>query len=132
MSRSLNKVMLIGTTGKDAELRYTGNGTAVGSFSVATNESYKGADGNLVEKTEWHNIVCWKKLAEVCGEYVKKGKKIYIEGKMQTRTYEKDGSKRYITEIVADKILFLDSKGAENTATTDHSAETSTGEDIPF
>ena len=85
MSRSLNKVMLIGTTGKDAELRYTGNGTAVGSFSVATNESYKGADGNLVEKTEWHNIVCWKKLAEVCGEYVKKGKKIYIEGKLRCK-----------------------------------------------
>lgn len=110
MSASLNKVQLIGNVGKDSDLKFTPSGIAVATFSIATSESWKDADGNKQEKTEWHNIVAWRKLAEICGEYVKKGTKVYIEGKLQTRNYEKDGVKRYVTEIVADKVIFLGGK----------------------
>ncbi|MGE5314937.1 MAG: single-stranded DNA-binding protein [Acidobacteriota bacterium] len=111
MARGLNKVMLIGNLGKDPELKYTNSGVAVATFSVATPDSWKDQDGNMQERTEWHNIVAWRKLAEICGEYLKKGKKVYIEGKIQTRSYEKDGVKKYITEIVADQLVMLDSAG---------------------
>jgi single-strand DNA-binding protein len=111
MSRSLNKVQLIGNLGKDPELKYTPSGVAVATFSIATSESWKDQEGNQQEKTEWHNIVAWRKLAEICGEYLKKGKKVYLEGKLQTRNYEKDGVKRYITEIVADQLIMLDGGG---------------------
>ena len=111
MSRSLNKVQLIGNLGKDPELKYTPSGVAVATFSIATSESWKDQDGNQQEKTEWHNIVAWRKLAEICGEYLKKGKKVYLEGKLQTRNYEKDGVKRYVTEIVADQLIMLDGGG---------------------
>jgi single-strand DNA-binding protein len=113
MARSLNKVMLIGNLGKDPELRYTTSGVAVATFSIATSESWKDADGNMQEKTEWHNIVAWRKLAEICGEWLKKGKKIYIEGRLQTRSYDdkNTGTKKYITEIVADNMIMLDGKG---------------------
>ncbi|KAB2924909.1 MAG: single-stranded DNA-binding protein [Bacteroidetes bacterium] len=111
MSRSLNKVQLIGNLGKDPELKYTPSGVAVATFSVATSESWKDQEGNQQEKTEWHNVVAWRKLAEIVGEYLKKGKKVYIEGKLQTRSYEKDGVKRYMTEIVADQMIMLDSGG---------------------
>lgn len=113
MARSLNKVMLIGNLGKDPELRYTTSGVAVATFSIATSESWKDADGNMQEKTEWHNIVAWRKLAEICGEWLKKGKKIYIEGRLQTRSYDdkNTGAKKYITEIVADNMIMLDGKG---------------------
>jgi len=113
MSRSLNKVQLIGNLGKDPELKYTPSGVAVATFSIATSESWKDQDGNQQEKTEWHNIVAWRKLAEICGEYLKKGKKVYLEGKLQTRNYEKDGIKRYVTEIVADQLIMLDSGGGK-------------------
>lgn len=114
MAKSLNKVMLIGNLGKDPELRYTTSGVAVATFSLATNESWKDADGNLQERTEWHNIVAWKKLAEICGEWLKKGKKVYIEGRIQTRSYDdkNTGTKKYITEIVADNMIMLDYKAA--------------------
>ena len=114
MAKSLNRVMLIGNLGKDPELRYTTSGVAVATFSLATNESWKDQDGNLQERTEWHNIVAWKKLAEICGEWLKKGKKIYVEGRIQTRSYDdkNTGAKKYMTEIVADNIIMLDSKGA--------------------
>lgn len=111
MSRSLNKVQLIGNLGKDPELKYTPSGVAVATFSIATSESWKDQEGNQQEKTEWHNIVAWRKLAEICGEYLKKGKKVYLEGKLQTRNYEKDGVKRYVTEIVADQLIMLDGGG---------------------
>ncbi len=114
MSRSLNKVMLIGNLGKDPELKYTPSGVAVATFSMATSEQWKDQEGNAQERTDWHNIVAWRKLAEIVGEYLKKGKKVYIEGKLQTRNYEKDGVKRYITEIVADQLIMLDSMGAKN------------------
>jgi single-strand DNA-binding protein len=114
MAKSLNKVMLIGNLGKDPELRYTTSGVAVATFSLATNESWKDQDGNLQERTEWHNIVAWKKLAEICGEWLKKGKKVYIEGRIQTRSYDdkNTGTKKYITEIVAENMIMLDYKGA--------------------
>ena len=112
MSYGLNKVMLIGNLGQDPELKYLPNGTAAVSFSVATNESYKDSEGNLVKRTEWHNIVAYRKPAEILNEYLKKGSKVYIEGKLQTRSWEdKDGQKRYKTEILVDDWMFLDGRG---------------------
>lgn len=108
MSKGLNKVQLIGHLGKDPELKYTSNGTAVCNFSLATTESYK-QDDSWVDKTEWHNIVAWRKLAETCSNYLKKGSKVYVEGKLQTESYEKDGGdKRYITKIIINSMIFLD------------------------
>jgi single-strand DNA-binding protein len=114
MARGLNKVMLIGNLGKDPELKYTNSGVAVATFSIATSESWKDAEGNMQERTEWHNIVAWRKLAETCGQYLKKGGRVYIEGKIQTRSYEKDGVKKYMTEIIADQMLMLDGSGGGN------------------
>ncbi len=116
-SRSVNKVILIGNLGKDPELRYTSSGVAVASFSVATNESWKDPEGNTQERTQWHNIVAWRKLAEICGEYLKKGGKIYLEGRLQYRNYDdKSGVKRSVTEIVMDQMLMLDSRGGGGAA----------------
>jgi len=105
---SVNKVILVGNLGKDPELRYTPSGAAVATFSLATSERYKDRDGNSQEKTEWHNIVAWRQLAEICGKYLHKGRQVYIEGRIQTRSYDdRDGNKRYITEIVADQMQML-------------------------
>lgn len=140
MGKSLNRAQLIGHLGKDPELKYTQNGTAVATFSIATSESWKDKDGNVTERTEWHNIVAWRKLAEICGEWLKKGKRVYIEGKIQTRSYEKDGIKKYITEIVADDMIMLDgaksaSSESETASPVDVSADTaipSSEPDLPF
>ncbi len=141
MARSLNKVMLIGNLGKDPELRYTTAGVAVATFSLATNESWKDQDGNLQERTEWHNIVAWRKLAEICGEWLKKGKKVYIEGRLQTRSYDdkNTGAKKYVTEIVADNMIMLDGKSGAETQPAppapeaDENARTGGKEDdLPF
>lgn len=111
-SRSINKVILIGNIGQDPEVRYTTGGIAKATFSLATSESWKDQQGNQQERTEWHNIVAWRKLAEICGEYLKKGSRIYVEGRIQYRTYDdKDGVKRKITEIVLDQMMMLDSRG---------------------
>ena len=113
MSRgTVNKVILIGRLGKDPEMKYTPSGTAVVNFSLATNHSAKDQDGNFVDKTEWHRIVAFGKLGEICGEYLAKGKQIYIEGRLQTRSWEKDGVTRYTTEIVASDMQMLEAKGA--------------------
>lgn len=114
--RSLNKVQLIGNLGKDPELSYIPSGAAVAKFSIATSESWKDDSGNLQERTEWHNIVAWRKLAEICGQYLKKGSKVYLEGKLQTRSWDdkNTGVKRYTTEIVADQLIMLDSRGANS------------------
>lgn len=105
---SVNKVILVGNLGKDPELRYTPAGVAVATFSLATSERFKDRDGQQQEKTEWHNVVAWRQLAEICGKYLHKGKQVYIEGKIQTRSYDdRDGNKRYITEIVADQMQML-------------------------
>jgi len=112
-SRSVNKVTLIGNLGKDPELRYTSSGVAVATFSMATSESWKDPEGNTQERTQWHNIVAWRKLAEIVGEYLKKGSKIYLEGRLQYRNYDdKNGVKRYVTEIVMDEMVMLDSRGS--------------------
>jgi single-strand DNA-binding protein len=113
MARSVNKIILIGNLGKDPELRYTSGGVAVATFSLATNESWKDVEGNVQERTQWHNIVAWRKLAEICAEYLKKGSKIYVEGRIQYRQYDdKNGLKRNITEVVLDEMVMLDNKGA--------------------
>jgi single-strand DNA-binding protein len=119
MARSVNKVILIGNLGKDPELRYTSSGVAVASFSVATNESWKDPEGNTQERTQWHNVVAWRKLAEICGEYLKKGGKLYLEGRLQYRNYDdKNGVKRYVTEIVMDEMVMLDGRGGGTAASS--------------
>lgn len=111
---SINKVILVGNLGKDPELRYTASGVPVATFSLATSERYKDKSGDMQDKTEWHNIVAWRQLAEICGKYLHKGKQVYIEGKIQTRKYQdRDGNDRYITEIVADQMQMLGSRGEE-------------------
>jgi len=109
---SLNKVMLIGNLGKDPEVRYTTSGQAVASFSLATSEKFKSKNGDWEERTEWHNITLWGRLAEIAGEYLAKGKTVFIEGRLQTRKWQdKDGRDRYTTEIVGDKMQMLSGKG---------------------
>jgi single-strand DNA-binding protein len=108
---SVNKAILIGRLGKDPELRYTPGGKAVASFSLATSEIWSGADGQRNESTTWHNIVVWGKTAELAKEYLKKGREVYIEGRISNRSYDdKDGNKRYVSEIVAQTVRFLGSR----------------------
>ncbi len=111
MARSVNKVILIGNLGKDPELRYAPSGSAVANFSLATSEQWKDQEGNPQERTSWHNIVVWGKLAEIAAEYLKKGRKVYVEGRIQYRDYEgKDGNKRYVTEVVVNDLVMLGSR----------------------
>jgi len=107
---TINKVMLIGRIGQDPEVKFTQSGVATCNISVATNTNYKGQDGKIVESTEWHRVVLWRQQAENAGKYLKKGSRVYVEGKLQTRNWEKDGTKHYTTEIVADSLQFLDSR----------------------
>ena len=113
MAKSLNKVMLIGNLGKDPEVKYTPSGTPVAKLTLATNERYKDKDGQWQDRTEWHNIVLWQRLAEIAGEYLKKGSKVYIEGKLQTRSWEdkQTNQKRYMTEVVASDLVLLGGRG---------------------
>lgn len=104
----VNKVILIGNLGADPEVRYTQNGTAVATFSLATTERRKGPDGQPQDFTEWHRIVAWQRLAEICGEYLSKGSKIYIEGRIQTRKWkDQSGNDRFTTEIIAREMKML-------------------------
>jgi single-strand DNA-binding protein len=112
---SVNKVILVGNLGRDPEVRYMPNGEAVCNFSIATTENWKDKSGVKQEKTEWHNIVMYRRLAEIAGEYLKKGRPVYVEGRLQTRKWEKDGVTRYSTEIIGDQMQMLggrDSGGA--------------------
>jgi len=141
---SLNKVMLIGNLGKDPEVRYTTSGTAVASFSLATTDKIKNKSGEWEEKTEWHNVTLWARLAEIAGEYLAKGKTVYIEGRLQTRKWQdKDGRDRYTTEIVGEKMQMLSAKGdggragggrtgGEPTAAYDDPVSYNQDDDIPF
>ena len=116
MAYGLNKVQLIGRLGADPELRYTDSNVAVCRLRIATNESYKDQNGQLVDRTEWHTVVAWRRVAEILGEHLKKGAQVYIEGKLQTREYEdKEKNKRWSTEIVVNDFMFLDSKGDRGT-----------------
>lgn len=107
---SVNKVILIGNLGKEPDVRFMPNGEAVCNFSIATTESWKDKNGQKQEKTEWHNVVLYRKLAEIAGEYLEKGKPVYIEGRLQTREWEKDGVKRYSTEIIGSSMQMLGSR----------------------
>jgi single-strand DNA-binding protein len=111
MGRSVNKVQIIGTLGRDPEMKYLPNGNSVISVSVATDESYNDkSSGQKIERTEWHRLVAFGKLAEIIGQYLKKGSKAYFEGKLRTQQWEKDGVKRYTTEIVINDMMMLDGR----------------------
>ncbi len=113
MARGVNKVILIGNLGSDPEVRYTPSGVPVANFSLATSESWSDrTSGERQERTEWHRLVLWRKLAEIAGQYLKKGSKIYVEGKLQTRSWDdQSGQKRYTTEVVVNEMEMLDSRG---------------------
>ena len=105
---SLNKCMIIGNLGADPEMRYTANGSAVTNFNVATSRQYTTGDGERREETEWFSVVTWNRLAETCSQYLAKGRQVYVEGRMQTRSWEgQDGQRRYKTELIADTVKFL-------------------------
>ena len=109
----INKVILIGNLGADPEIRYTQSGTAVATFNLVTTERWRGQDGQTQEQTEWHRIVAWAKLAEICGEYLHKGSRVYIEGKLQTRKWQdQGGADRYTTEIIAREMKMLTPRGS--------------------
>ena len=138
---SVNKVILIGNLGKDPEVRYTGSGRAVASFSMATKETWVDKkDNSKKESTEWHKIVAWGKLGEFCGEYMSKGKQVYVEGRLQTRSWDdKNGVKKYTTEIVAQKIQLLGSRGEQKKGDSEipppevpEDMEPPEGSDVPF
>ena len=114
----INKVILVGRLGRDPEVRYTPNGVPVANFSIATSEEWKDKEtGEKRERTEWHRIEAWRRLGEICGDYLNKGKQVYIEGKLQTDAWEdRDGNKRYTTKIVAQSMQMLDSAGKGGSA----------------
>lgn len=140
----VNKVILVGRLGSDPELRYTNNGNPVATISLATSEKWKDKEGQSQEKTEWHRVVLWSKLAELAGQYLSKGRQVYIEGKIQTRKWEdKDGQTRYTTEVVGNQMQFLGSQSdaaPSNNAGSDLPPDlgpapdmnTGTEDDIPF
>jgi single-strand DNA-binding protein len=113
MPKSVNKVILIGNLGKDPEVKYTPQGTAVAKITLATNERYKDKSGAWQDRTEWHNVVLWQRLAEIAGEYLKKGGKVYIEGRLQTRSWDdkQTNQKKYMTEVVANDLVLLSGRG---------------------
>jgi single-strand DNA-binding protein len=114
MAKSINKVILVGNVGKDPEVKYTPSGVALAKFSLATNERFKDKSGEWQDRTEWHNVLAWQRLAEIVGEYVHQGTRLYIEGKLQTSNWEdrNSGEKKFRTEIVARDIVLLGSRGA--------------------
>lgn len=121
MARGVNKVILIGNLGRDPEVRYSPNGGAIANITLATSESWKDKNtGEQVDKTEWHRVVFFRRLAEIVGEYLKKGSKVYIEGKLQTRKWQdKEGNDRYTTEVVANEMQMLDSRGGSTSYNQD-------------
>lgn len=142
MAKSINKVILVGNVGKDPEVKYTPSGVALAKFSLATNERFKDKSGEWQDRTEWHNVLAWQRLAEIVGEYVHQGAKLYVEGKLQTSNWEdrNSGGKKYRTEIVARDIVLLGSRetgshedrdSAEEEREPVHAGEI-TDEDIPF
>jgi len=123
MSKGVNKVIILGNVGKDPEVRYLPNGGAVANIAVATSEQWKDKNtGQPQEKTEWHRVVFFNRLAEIVNEYVRKGSKIYIEGSLRTRSWEQDGQTKYATEIVASEMQLLDSRQGGSPATQNNDA----------
>lgn len=135
---SVNKVILIGRLGKDPEIRYTNDSTPVANFAIATSEYYKDRNGEKKESTEWHNIVAWKQLAEISEKFLTKGKLVYIEGKLRTRSWEdRDGNKKYATEIVADTLTMLAKQEESAASVTSDAKQAYAGakvddDDLPF
>jgi single-strand DNA-binding protein len=143
MPKSVNRVILIGNVGKDPEVKYAPSGVALAKFSLATNERFKDKSGEWQDRTEWHSVLAWQRLAEIVGEYVHKGDKLYIEGKLQTSNWEgrNSGDRKFRTEIVARDIVLLGSRDAAEPTTADPNQEREpvyagageiTDEDIPF
>ena len=151
MPKSVNKVILVGNLGQDPDVKYTPRGTPIAKFSLATNERFKDKSGEWQDRTEWHNIVAWQRLAEIVGEYLQKGSKVYVEGRLQTSSWQdrQSGEKKYRTEIVARDLVMLDNNGATGHDPADERASDSrlgqrsqeeedsvqgqiTDEDIPF
>lgn len=142
MSKSVNKVILVGNLGKEPEIKYISAGPPVAKFSLATNERFKDKAGEWQERTEWHNIVAWNRLAEIVGEYVKKGSKVYIEGRLHTSSWKSDGQTHYRTEIVADDLVLLGknngdgdiggNRGRSGQQRDEQTPTEITDEDIPF
>ena len=142
MAKSVNKVILVGNVGQDPEVKYTASGVPVAKVSLATNERFKDKSGDWQDRTEWHNVVAWQRLAEIVGEYVRKVSKIYVEGKLQTSTWEdrQSGEKKYRTEVVARDIVLLGARdnGQEGRAkmpgeeSTAEPAPAGAGDEIPF
>lgn len=129
MAKSVNKAIIVGNLTRDIELKYTPNNTPVTSFSIATNDSWTNNNGEKMESVEYHNCVAWNKLAEICNQILKKGSKVYIEGKLQTRSWEKDGNKFYKTEInVRDLVLLNSPRDAQS---GDSGQQTPQDEDMP-
>ena len=119
MASSVNKAILIGRLGKDPETKTTQGGVAISRFSMATDESWKDQNGEQQQRTEWHNIVAWRRLAEICGQYLSKGKLVYVEGRIQTRSWEDpEGNKKYTTEIQADKMVMLSNEKSNSESET--------------
>lgn len=138
MSRTLNKVMLIGNVGKEPDINFTPNGVKVAQLRLATSETWKDKDGAVQEHTDWHTIIAWRGLADVVEKLVHRGTRMYVEGKIQSRSFEdRDGNKRYVTEIVADNVLILDARKVDPAAASgdaDHPSTTvpQSADDIPF
>lgn len=143
MARGVNKVILIGNLGKDPEIQNFDKGVKKAAFSLATSETYRNREGQEIEQTEWHNIILWRGLAEVAEKYLKKGSQVYIEGRIRSRSYEKDGQKRFITEIEGETLNMLGNRSnSEQSSYTPSSGETTTAppppvlpkeeDDLPF
>lgn len=132
MARGINKVILIGNLGADPEVRYTTNNVAIANLSLATSESWRDKNtGETVEQTEWHRVVCYRRLAEIAGEYLRKGSKVYIEGRLRTRKWQdQQGQDRYTTEIQADSLQMLDGRGSNANAGADFSEGRAAGSDF--
>jgi single-strand DNA-binding protein len=129
---SLNKVLLIGNHGKDPEVRFTPGGRAVARFPVATSEVWNDQEGQRQERTEWHNVVVWGKQAETCGQYLAKGRQVFLEGSVRSRQYDdKEGNRRYITEVIAQRVQFLGGRGGEGGGGGGGGGSRGGGDDLP-
>lgn len=133
MADGLNKVMLIGNLGADPEMRYTANGSAMTTFRLAVSRTFRSPEGERRDETEWFSVVTWAQLAETIGQHLRKGRKVYVEGRLQTRSWDgPDGQKRYRTEVVANQVLYLDPAGGGAAALPDDSGGDVDAEDLPF
>jgi len=130
MAGTVNKVILIGRLGDDIKMHYFDNGNSIGRFSLATNETWKDKEGETKSVTDWHNIVVKNKLSEICAKYLKKGDKVYLEGKIKTRSWESDGQKKYTTEIHVEELTMLGSKSNNNNQ--NHQSDNTDDDDLPF